>query len=241
MVSQLLFGETVTADLKREKNSFLPVRNDWDGYEAWVDRKTIGVITSEEYQRLRGSGIRIVRGYMHTTLHPLTGAVMLISAGSVLYSYWGMKTRELKSNSQLNRTGNLSPADFIALCMLWLETPYLWGGRGCFGLDCSGFTQNIFRQMNIQLPRDAGQQSKTGTPIPDPGKSAIGDLAFFTKNERIVHTGIVMDNNRIIHASGKVRIDTLDEKGILSHDTKKHSHTLSGIRRYDLALTFNSQ
>ena len=116
--------------------------------------------------------------------------------------------------------------------MIFLNAPYLWGGRTPFGIDCSGFTQLIYRLHGMNLARDAYQQYESGKIITDIKEIEAGDLAFFeNKSGKIVHVGIIMDNNQIIHASGKVRIDKLDEKGIFNVNKQKYTHKLKSIKK----------
>ncbi|MDE5743932.1 MAG: C40 family peptidase, partial [Bacteroidales bacterium] len=114
----------------------------------------------------------------------------------------------------------------------WLNTPYLWGGKSIFGTDCSGFTQTLYRIYGIQLPRDAKDQAGAGEAVIFLDEAKAADLLFFdNENEQLVHVVIYMRNSRIIHASGMVRIDTIDHQGIYRQDTKNYSHKLRLIRR----------
>ena len=81
------------------------------------------------------------------------------------------------------------------------------------------------------MPRDASQQVEVGESLTFVEESRPGDLAFFENAEgKIVHVGIMLDNQRIIHASGKVRIDTLDSTGIFNKELNKHTHRLRVIK-----------
>ena len=104
------------------------------------------------------------------------------------------------------------------------------GGKSFFGVDCSGFTQLVLKVHDIKYPRDAYQQGKVGEPLSFI-EEAQPDLAFFENSEgRIIHVGFMLENNQIIHAHGKVRIDTLDSSGIFNKELNKHTHKLRFIR-----------
>ena len=114
-----------------------------------------------------------------------------------------------------------------------MNAPYLWGGRSPFGIDCSGFTQVIYKLNGFKLPRDASEQADTlETVLSFIEESEAGDLAFFDNEEGIItHVGIIMNDNYIIHAHGQVRIDRLDHSGIYNTDTKRHTHKLRVIKK----------
>ena len=122
--------------------------------------------------------------------------------------------------------------NLMASAKKFINIPYLWGGRSSFGTDCSGFVQNIYKQSGIPLPRDAKQQAQCGKVVTSAGEILPGDLLFFHDEKgEIIHTGVYIGNNNIIHASGRVRQDTFDEKGIYCRETGTYSHALSVIRR----------
>ena len=115
---------------------------------------------------------------------------------------------------------------------MFLNSPYLWGGRSPLGVDCSGFSQIVYRLQGIDLPRDAYQQAKVGTTLSFVEESEPGDLAFFhNSSDEIVHVGIILKDNYIIHASGKVKIDRLDQTGIYDNERNIHTHNLRFIKK----------
>jgi cell wall-associated NlpC family hydrolase len=117
------------------------------------------------------------------------------------------------------------------LALSWLNAPYLWGGRTPLGVDCSGFVQVIYKLMGIDLSRDTWQQAQEGKAVKNFKDVLPGDLAFFDNKEDIVHVGILLGDEKIIHSSGKVRIDAITKKGIINAETGKRTLRLRAIRR----------
>ena len=116
--------------------------------------------------------------------------------------------------------------------LMYLKAPYVWGGKSVFGLDCSGLTQQLFGLVGVQLPRDAHQQIGHGQPVHFVAQARAGDLAFFDNAEgRIVHVGLVLEEGRLLHAHGEVRIDSLDHNGIYNRDQQRYTHKLRLIKR----------
>jgi hypothetical protein len=124
------------------------------------------------------------------------------------------------------------PEHLVEQAYMFLNSPYQWGGRSPFGIDCSGLTQIIFKLCGIGLRRDAAQQAEQGDLVNFIDESHPGDLAFFSNEEgKIVHVGMVVQSRHIIHASGRVRIDALDHEGIFNQELNKYTHKLRLIRR----------
>ena len=127
----------------------------------------------------------------------------------------------------------ITPKQVKQLVYKFLNTPYLWGGKSVFGIDCSGFSKLVYKLLNVAIPRDAWQQALHGDTVSFLQEAKCGDLAFFDDEEgKIVHVGILLNEHEIIHSSGKVRLDKIDNQGIQNVETKQRTHKLRIIKRY---------
>ena len=147
--------------------------------------------------------------------------------GSVLNSLNYLKHKFDKSQI------SISKKNIIRTALLYLNTPYLWGGKTPFGIDCSGLTQMVYRLNGIKIKRDAFQQANQGKILNVFNDIKPGNLAFFSNKEgEISHVGILINNNSIIHAHGKVRVDQFDENGIYNSKLENYSHKLKFIKSF---------
>lgn len=225
MVTQLLFGDHFKVLEKRKKWS--KIRIAFDQYEGWVDNKQYLDITEDQYNeieqtpnQLTGDVIDFLQGNQNQLIPISLGAnINKVELGG--YTYEGRTFQ-----------GKISKENFLETAFLYLHAPYLWGGKTPFGIDCSGLTQMVYKLNGYQLFRDASQQSKQGEALSFIEESEPGDLAFFDNQEgEIIHVGIIMKDNYVIHAHGKVRVDRLDHSGIFNVDTKQYSHNLRVIKK----------
>jgi cell wall-associated NlpC family hydrolase len=158
--------------------------------------------------------------------------------GSTLYNFnadngtFGLLSETFKTFNIPIELSTSTEDNLINLAESYVNSPYLWGGRSPYGIDCSGLTQVIFKMIGISLPRDASQQVGMGNTVDFINLTRVGDLAFFDDEEgNIIHVGIVLPDNKIIHSSGYVKIDLLDQQGIYNAKHKRYSHKLRVIKR----------
>lgn len=229
MVNQLLFGEAMR--ILKAKNNWLNIQSLHDGYEGWVRSNLIVGIE----ENLPDSSF--VAGDLVNRIK-VAGSNMHVPIGSTLPAFKNGEGRIGTARfhfdgASLHRTEVKPGQDLVAqLTMRWLNAPYLWGGRTPFGVDCSGFVQIVFKMMGINLLRDAKLQVGQGIDVKGLEEAQCGNLAFFRhKKRKITHVGILLSSTQIIHASGKVRIDAIDKKGIVNSETGKRTHTLVAIRK----------
>ena len=225
LVSQVIYGDFFKIIEKRKK--WIKIRLVFDKYEGWIDSKQYHEISENQYKTLHKEAPRLSTDFVefiedeNQQLFPITIGSSLNALSLLNHKYDGDSTNEKAEKSNLIQTA-----------YTFLNAPYLWGGKTPFGIDCSGFTQMVYKLNGYALLRDASQQATQGEALSFIEESEPGDLAFFDNNEgAIIHVGIIMKDNYIIHAHGKVRIDRLDHSGIYNVDTNLHTHKLRVIKK----------
>ncbi len=230
IVSQVLFGEHF--EVLEQLKQWSKIKLQYDDYEGWVDSKQYQIISESEYNQLsedvivlNADLIEYITGQNNLLLPiPLGSSLSFLSHGDINtsnFNFEGTKISGIKTKDCILNTA-----------YMYLNAPYLWGGKTPFGIDCSGFTQMVYKLNGYKLMRDASQQATQGEALSFIEESEAGDLAFFDNEEgNIIHVGIIMDDNYIIHASGKVRIDRLDHLGIYNAEINKHTHKLRVIKK----------
>jgi hypothetical protein len=233
-VTQLLFGDHYTVEEQHENRKWMKIRIHFDQYEGWIDAKQHQSIAREYFNHLNHAEFKITTDITSTLLYNKVPQVVLMGSMIPISSSELFKMEEqFAFNGEAKNVGQRRDFEFLrTTASKYLNSPYLWGGKSPFGIDCSGFTQMVFKICGYKLLRDAYQQAGQGRSVDSLAHSRQGDLAFF-KNEKgnVSHTGILLAENKIIHASGKVRIDHLSEVGIHDFETKTVTHNLTAIRR----------
>jgi len=245
MVTQGLFGELY--HIIEKENSWYKIKLLFDGYEGWIEMLQANFLGEQEFLRLADSETFITIDLVQLLSHE-TGRSMIpviigsslpafdeqrIRVGQDVFYYEGLVSGSVFPQSSTGIPNRLkTKQQLTSSAMLYLNAPYIWGGRTPFGIDCSGFVQMVYKLQGINLLRDASQQATQGEAISLLAEAEQGDLAFFDDMEgNITHVGMLIDRQRIIHCSGQVQINTLDHEGIYHAKLGKYTHKLRLIRR----------
>lgn len=252
--TQMLFAQT--CEVLEQIDRWTRIHLDDDGEEGWVDTKMLSILSDEQVKEM--AHIYETKNYGMVVM-PMTYAVsenngqtIPLTAGTKLPQYkegaftlLGVRFR-IDPQMVIEQPLAFNEANMLNTLRFFINTPYLWGGKNALGIDCSGFSQTIYSLFGIQLPRMARQQI-LGKRIEEKGlrikeielnQAQCGDLAFFDHADedptktKIIHVGILLDKERIIHASGRVKIEKIDDHGIYSAELGRYTHHLAGIRRY---------
>ena len=238
MVTQLLFGEHF--EIIECVENWSKVRLAFDNYEGWVDTKMMTPIGEDLFRNLNKELQVVANDTFNLVFQEKDYSNKLIVPGSS-FPFCDLESKSFqiadKNYFYQGKVSESSEAEnirdsIIESALKYFNSPYLWGGRTPYGIDCSGLTQIVYKLNGIVLPRDASQQVQVGDPLTFVEEALPGDLAFFDNEEgRITHVGIIWDRHKIIHASGKVRIDNVDHQGIFNVDEKRYTHKLRVIKR----------
>lgn len=232
--TQLLFGDHYEVTDIHAGGKWLRIRTYTDQYAGWIAQNQYYEISADFFEYINRAELKITLDVTASILFNKSPVVILLGSiipisGSELFRM----EEQFAFNGESKTLGLKRDFEYLkGVALKYLNAPYQWGGKSPFGIDCSGFTQMVFRICGYQLNRDASQQASQGKPVASIKEARPGDLAFFRREDgRIDHVGILLAEGRIIHASGRVRIDPITEKGILHAESKALTHSLAHIRR----------
>ncbi len=233
MISQQLFGEQCT--VLEMIPGWIKIRCKYDNYEGWSQSGHLVEIDEDQFAN---TNKKLASGWINEVSY--NGEKMFVPFGSSLATFkkddavWNSNLINYKGKKYNPPGGKINKKNIKWISGKYLNTSYLWGGKSVFGIDCSGFTQSVYKFLNIYLPRDSWQQAELGDTVDHLHGTNCGDLCFFENEEgRITHVGLLINNHEIIHSSGKVRIDKIDNVGIINSDTgQQRTHKIKLIKRY---------
>ncbi len=234
MVSQLLFGDTF--EIMGTEDSWLAVQCSHDDYQGFIDERQCLLISDKEYHHLQKAHDKYstnAASYVTDQAGNRTGIFPCANMRGFRGGKLTLGTTIFSFDEPIQKPAHPASGDnLIATAQVYLNAPYLWGGRSMAGIDCSGLTQNVFKQNGIALHRDASMQATQGETIHLIWEAQPGDLAFFDNAEgQITHVGMIASEGTIIHASGFVRLDDIDHQGIFDSKIRKYTHNLRIIKR----------
>lgn len=233
MVSQLLFGECCIITIV-EKSGWIKIVNKADACTGWCLQTHVVEIEDTQYynghNELTAGWINEIDYNGHMMQVPMGSSLTAMKNGHV---FWRKHTVHFTGTTWNPAKAKRDAKTIKQQAFKFLNTTYLWGGRSVFGIDCSGFTQAVYQFFNIHLLRDAQQQATQGELVGFLQEARCGDLAFFDDAEgKIIHTGMLLNAHEIIHAAGKVKIDKIDNAGIVDTDAGLRTYNLRIIKRY---------
>lgn len=233
MMTELLFGDSCI--VYEYDKTWARIKNKVDGYEGWLTTKMLTPISEEEYNAYDPTVQPVVSSYYAEAFNRKTGEHLLLTGGSVLSDYdtadGSFRVKDTRFCLDPKHVEPVAESILDTACR-YLNCPYLWGGKNALGIDCSGLTQVVLRIHGVQLLRNACQQVNQGELVSFLQDARPGDLAFFDHDdEHISHVGIIAGEGKILHASGSVHIDKLDNEGIFSAERGFYTHKLRLIKR----------
>lgn len=229
MLSQVLFGEKYK--IVDQSGKWVKIELESDNYTGWIDLDHIQHSLSENNSK----GLVLNRSLL---CFRNDKSKMILEPGCEIYNP-DFKDKTFRIEERIYTTDPDFSDSYISVkesitdtALRFINSPYIWGGRVPSGIDCSGFTQLVYKIHGITIPRDSGQQAESGETVSFINNTKPGDLVFFD-NERgnISHVGMIFSAGLVIHASGKVRIDTIDHQGIYKPEIGGYSHHLRLIKR----------
>lgn len=242
--TQLLFGEV--CEVVDHLPGWTKIRSTMDGQTGWVSAKMVTPVSEEAKKQWGDEAMGAVAVPMAVATDIATGEKRMLTIGTRLPNYANGTFIVLEKQYQIDPSCvyeikgerlEVKGEEVVRVAKSLLNVPYLWGGKNMMGFDCSGFVQTVYSVFGIQLLRNAREQITQGKVVNSLAESQPGDLVFFDHSDRdpnatkISHVGMLISPTQVIHCSGCVHIDRIDEMGVYLSNGEM-THHLVQIKRY---------
>ena len=242
--TQLLFGEV--CEVVDHLPGWTKIRSTMDGQTGWVSAKMVTPVSEEAKKQWGDEAMGAVAVPMAVATDIATGEKRMLTIGTRLPNYADGTFIVLEKQYQIDPSCvyeiegerlEVKGEEVVRVAKSLLNVPYLWGGKNMMGFDCSGFVQTVYSVFGIQLLRNAREQITQGEVVNSLAESQPGDLVFFDHSDRdpnatkISHVGMLISPTQVIHCSGCVHIDRIDEMGVYLSNGEM-THHLVQIKRY---------
>jgi gamma-D-glutamyl-L-lysine dipeptidyl-peptidase len=232
-ITELLFGDHYEV-FKKAESDWVYIKIHFDGSEGWIETEQHHSISQEYFDQINHANFKITTDLTCNILFkksPIT--ILLGSIVPISNSELFKMEEQFAFNGEAKSLGQKREAEFlITTAMKYLNAPHFPGGKSPFGIDAAGLVQMVFKIAGYTLPHAVSNQLTEGKTVKSLHEAMPGDLAFFSRKEGDVsHVGIVLSDEKIIHAFGRVRVDHLMEEGIMRADSRIYTHYLKEIRR----------
>jgi len=229
MLSQVLFGERYK--IIDQAGKWIKIETQFDNYHGWLDLDHL-------QHSVDTKNIKSVVLNRSLLCHKTDNTKLILEAGSEIYNP-DFSSKTFTIGESIFRAADDFSKSYVSTseslpdtALRFINSPYIWGGRVPSGIDCSGLTQLVYKIQGTPVPRDSWQQAETGETISFVSETKPGDLVFFDNEQgKISHVGMIFAEGLVIHASGRVRIDTIDHQGIFKPEIGGYSHRLRLIKR----------
>jgi hypothetical protein len=229
MLSQILFGEKY--NVVEKSGNWMKIEALFDKYKGWIDMDHL------QHSPDEGSSCGYVLNRA-LLCYKNDKTKMVLEAGCEVFNpdfedkIFVIRKNIYTTGSEFNNSFISTNDSLPDTAMKFINSPYIWGGRIPSGIDCSGFTQLVYKIHGIPIPHDSREQAEDGKNVDFIDDAEPGDLVFFdNERSRISHVGMIISKGLVIHASGRVRIDSIDHQGIFKPEIGGYSHHLRTIKR----------
>jgi len=237
VVTQGLLGERL--EVLEKTSTHIHVRQE-DGYQSWVPEDLVAFEPEQQGEKL------LVRShFMRVYEQPDSRSTSLREAvigctlraideqGKWLRITLPDGTSGWAEKCHFGTFPGATVENILDLAHEFLGYAYSWGGRSPKGFDCSGFVQTVFKLHGVKLLRDAWQQQEHHQISTNFLDAQPGDLLFFSgKPNRVTHVAISLGQQRYIHASGWVRLDSFNENDDVFE--RQRAQSFVSVNRYSL-------